>query len=496
MSDPTRGQIEAIVTLPTYDVEYNTGGGWVALSQSYVIDVDGANEERAGGENGITFGADAAASVTIRLDPLASSIAWDGTLVRVRYGFGASNKLIRFAGVIVRRSRRDDAELTWECEGWQELIKRTPMFSPLFYRRPAATRTTASSTEDPTNGAYVGGLVNYIFWQAGGRPLEQSGTYPSATFYYSCDYAPITPEWTWIAGENAWEELGRLAKACGMLIFQGADGVMYAKSALSLGGSSGGYTFTSAAFETIEEDTSRREKVAAVRCRYVVRRLQGEQVVYEDKEPRFIAAGASLTVTLEFQQPVYTVVLSAGALPASSYTATTLTAQPATVSNTVSSTAAGRIVIVFTNSGSAPAVLSSITIVGRPIAPAEEGIATVGSGTPEREIGDDTGVYVQSLAHAQRLAKLVLDFFGSALAKRTLTGCGYDPDRAIGEIVGLTYAPWSLSAAAHRIASIRHKNTGATMDVVLVPVAGLPTIAGVFVTGTTYAGADTRELSY
>lgn len=495
MAAPSRPQIEAIVTKPTYLVEYDTGGGWTAVTSSYVLEVQGAAESSSGGENGLGFGATAPATATIRLDPLASSIAWDGTLVRVSFGFDTSDKVVRFAGVIIRRTRQGDEGIAWECAGWDELIRRTAVYSPLIYRRPASTATTASSVEDPSSGSYRAGLVNYIMWQAGGRPYEQAGSYPSATFYYSCEFSPITPEWSWVAGENAWDELTRLARACGLLIYQAADGVMKAQSALTLAGSPA-YTFTASTFRQANEESSRLEKIAAVRCSYTVRRLQPEQVVYEDQTPRFIAAGASITLTVEFSQPVYTLVLNGSALHTTSYVAVSLTGASVSLTTSVSNQAASRLTLTLTNGTSTPCVVAKLTIRGRPIAPVEEGIATSGSGTPAREIGDDTGVYVQSQLHGERLTKLYLDFYGTVRDRRTLAECGYDPDRAVGEVVNLTYSPWSLSAVQHRISSVRHADTGGTMEVGLVPVSGLPSTSSVFLVGTSYSGSDSRELSY
>lgn len=219
-------------------------------------------------------------------------------------------------------------------------------------------------------------------------------------------------------------------------------------------------------------------------------------VVYEDKTPRFLQAGASLAVTFEMQQPVRTYSLDGGDLPDAALTVSTLQGVPITITNSVDEEAVGRLVVTFTNGNAVPVILSAVKITGRPIGPAEEGIAEVGSGTPERELSDDVGIYVQSREHALRLGRLYLDFYGTVRERRTLSGCGYDPDRTVAELVGLTFAAWSLSASAHRINSIRHYETGGKMDVTLSPVAGLPTTATVFMVGTTYSSGDTRELSY
>lgn len=494
MAAPTRPEIEAVVTTPTYAVEYWNGSAWTAVTASYVLAVEGASES-AGGSSGVTLGAEATSKITITLDPQAASIAWERTRVRVKFSFAAADLLVRATGLITRRTRDNDANIVWEVGGFDEPITKTPVYSPLFYRRPAATLTTASSVEDPTSGSYAAGIVNYILWQAGGRPTEQSATYTTALFYYHCDFAPITPEWSWVAGEDAWAELGRVARACGLVIYQAADGVVTAGSALGLGGSAS-YTFDEGDFESISEQAETAALVATVRCAYTARRLQPRQVVYEDTTPRVIPGTASATYTLDMPQPVFDYEASGATLPADTVTATTTEGKLLTSSAAIVSSGAGRMVLTVSNAGLETMIISRIQIRGRPIAPTETGQVTVGSGTPELDVGSDTGVYVQSQAHALRLAKLAYDMLGAVLPTRTIQGCGYDPDRVVGEIVGLTYSPWSLSATAHRITAIRHSETGAKMDVDLVPSSTLPTTAGTFIIGGTFVGADVRLLGW
>lgn len=494
MSDPSRPQIEAAVTKPTYTVEYWNGSAWTTIADAQVLGVSGASES-AGGDNGIIFGCEATSSAQIQLDTASASIAWRRTRARVRFGFDTSNKLVRAAGLVTRRSVDTIGRPTWTLSGWEELIGRTPVYSPMFYRRPAATKTTATSIEDPTNGAYAAGIVNYAFWQAGGRPLEQAGTYTSAVFYYSCDTSLIAPEWSWIAGENAWAELGRVARACGMVIFQAADGTMRAQHALNLAGT-GTYTFTRAVYKTISEDDQVGTMVAAVRCRYTTRRLQAQQVVYEDTTPRLLEPTGSLSLTLEMSQPVYDYVTSGGALPSDALVAATTEGNLRTIGATVVEASAGRMRLTLNNATGDVIVVSRIQIRGRPVAPVEEGMVVIGSGTPEREIGEDAGVLIQSRMHALQMAQLFYDFNSTSRPTRTLAECGYDPDRYVGEAVLVTDAVYGLSSHPHRITAIRHTKTGALMDVDVVPTDGLPTLNDVFVIGQTYSGGTTKKLSY
>lgn len=496
MSDPTRTQIESTITTPVYTVEYWNGSSWVSILPQYVGKITGAAES-AGGDTGLAFGAEATATARIPLAPEAASITWRRTRVRVRFGFATSNRLVRVAGIVKSRSRDTDGFLVWDIAGFDEVIARTPIYSPLLQRRPASTATTATSVEDPGAGGYAAGLVNYIFWQSGGRPLAQAASYPDAIFYYACDTALIAPEWSWCAGENGWDELGRLGRACGLVIFQAADGTMTARHALNLGGT-GSYTFTRGAdgYGEMSEEESAQDQMAAVRVRYTTRRLQPEQVIYEDTNARVLDAFGVLNLTLEMQQPIYDYVLASGTLPSDAITTTTTEARVVQPTVTIVQAAAARLQLTITNPDADTLIISRIAIRGRPIAPTEEGMVVIGSGTPEREIGSDTGVYVQSRGHARQIGTLERDICGTPRPTRTIRRLGYDPDRVVGEAVKVTDAVLGLTDHPHRITAIRHEDAGATMEVDVVPTDGLPTLAEVFVIGQSYSAGDTRKFSY
>lgn len=495
MAPPTRGQIDASVTLPTYQVEYWNGSAWAAISDDDVIAVSGGNVAGVG-ETGLAFGAFANPGGSIELWDSATiaAISWARARVRVSYGFDTSDQLVRMIGLLTGRERilsDNAAAFRFSIGGLDELIADTPIYSPMFYRRNAATATTAVSVEDPTSGSYAGGLLNYILWQAGGRPAEQSGAYPSAVFYYACETSLITPEWSWIAGEDAWDELNRLCKACAGQLYQDVDGVLRFVNPLSLAPAST-YTFTVNELGGISERSTTLDLVGAARCSYVARRLQPRQVVYEDTTPRLIAPGETLALVVEPTLPVYEWITPGS----EAVNVTDIAINLVTITPVLSSTAAGRATVSIANASSTAYILSRITLYGRPVAAVEEGQARYGSSTPEIAIGDDAGVYVQSRTHAERLCRIAVDFYGTARAQRELTGCGYDPDRTIGEGVSLTVSAWSLSAAAHRIVGIDHSETGAQMDVTLVDVSGVPTASDLFQINGSYAGGDTRTLGY
>lgn len=498
MAPPSRPQIEATITQPSYTVEYYSAG-WNTVSDNYVLSVSGL-VNAGGGSSGLDFGATASPRITIELDDnsTTAAIAWNQTRVRVSFGFAGSDELVRMTGIIIGRTRSwglSENSLTWDCAGFDALISATPLYSEMFYRRLAATATGASTVEDPTNGGYAAGLVNYIFWQAGGRPLAQAGTYTSAVFYYECANALMGPEWSWIAGEDAWAELDRLCRACGGQVYQKPDGTMVYSNPLAP--TAGAYTLTTAAFEGASQEETTTEYFTSARCSYTARALQPTQVVYEDTTPRVVAPSGTLVFTVEPQLPVYAwSIESTDTIPASHYVCTDYFGVPMTPDATYSDLAAARAELTFENTDATkPMIISRISLHAQPVAPVETGQAQYGSGTPERQIGDGE-IYVQSRTHAERLVRIYVDVYGVVRPTRTFDGMGYDPDRELGEVIAVTLSDWSLSSTSHRITEIAPSDTGATMSLKATPLTGIPLASELFMIGTSYSNGDTRKLGY
>lgn len=497
MAAPTRPQIEARITQPTYLLEYWNGAAWVTITGAEVGDL-AALVNVGGGPSGFEFGANASPSGTITLYASSTNqaINWERLKIRISFGFSTSDLLVRWMGVVTGDQRgTDDLTIVWQCAGFDVLIAETECYSQLLYRRPPATKTTVSSIEDPTNGAYAGGLANYICWQAGGRPLEQAVTYPTATFYYSMDNAIITPEWTWIAGEDAWQELDTLCRAVGGQIYQDTAGTIVYRNPLV--GTSSGYTFDETVYASLSQSASVLQKTALARCTYQARRLQPEQDIYSDTTPRLVLASSSISFTLDMQRPVYDYAVSASGgsgIPNSGFNCVDLngyTVLYPDVIVTYTARAAGRCTVQVSNTLTQPIVLTNLTLRGRPLAAVEDGQASYGSGTPAREVGNGS-IYIQSRVHAERLCRLMVDMDSIQRPARTIA-CMYDPDRTLGEIVTLTCTSLGISGS-HRITAI-DVDGGALMSVTLVPITGLLTTADVFIIGTSYT-TETRQLAW
>lgn len=505
MPAPTRAQIVADVTLPTFSAEIFTGGTWVAIT-SHVVAASADLDASGGQPSGVAMGP--AVSPEARVELFADTATTLQTLrgyevdnlpVRLSFGFDTSDLLQRFGGVL-RGWGGEGRTRQWELRGWDALIEATEVRSPLFRRRPAATATGATTVENPATGGYAAGLINFILWTCGGRPLEQQATYPSATFYYSLSEALIAPEFSWIPGDNPWQVLLRLCKAAGGQIYQSTDGVIRYRDPITMATGTPAFTFSDevltaaqrvsqgkAGYETIRDRHDSDAAVTGVTCTYISRVVQGAQVVYEDKIPRQIAGGASLTVTCDTQLPLFS--LAGAAIDACVIrTAVQATTSQVTVSPTLSS--AQRVTVVITNTLTDPVMVDAIRITGRPVSAGEQGSASY-IVSPARVVSIDDNPYIQSARHAEMLCRMVYDASNAAGTIYELGGCGYDPDRFVGEVVGLTSSDYGLTSLRCRIVAIR--SDGKWMDVELAPLGSLPTSSSVHIIG---AVSGTKDLAY
>lgn len=502
MAPPTRPQIEASVALPTYLVEWQPAGTWVDISQ-YVIDVTGALSTTVNQENPMAFGDESTSDCTVVLDLTLIATTWSQVPIRVWLGFNGNN--VRYFTGIVKERSLDEYEMTFNCTGFAELVKTSKGYTKLIYGRPAATKTTVSSIEDPDAVGYTAGIVNYVLWQAGGRPKEQDFSYPTAKFYYSCEQAIFRTEWQWVAGEDLWNEALKLSRAAGGQLYQGVDGVVYYKNPLSFAEGTQTYTYTTDAFTTITEDASTSQQVGEIRCNFTPRYRRPIQEVYRTEKPTLIEAGKSHIFTCETQWPLYSFAFDPNVadLPekAEQVQASFFDGTKATVAvsngylSAVHFESAQKIEITVTNTHSVQSmVVHRLTLYGEPVVAGEQASKVYGSGLPSKQLEDN--VYIQTPEHAQRITMLVKDFYGAVRPVRHMQGCPFDPDRFVGEVVGLTFTPWGLTNSPHRICSITHSELGSTMDVDLVPIAGLPVNGDFYIVGNSYTDGTTKQLSY
>lgn len=485
-----------------YLIERYTGGSWVALADASVLSVRGSWETATGENSGVAFGDDTDAGLEASL--LLAEWANLPHMTPIRYTTTMDADTTRtFVGVLTRRTR-DMQQMSCDAEGLKHLIAATKGYSPAFARRPVATKTTATSVDDPSNGAYQGGQINWLLWQAGGRPYEQSGTYPTATFYYSCDHAVLAPDWSWAAGEDAWQECLRLAKDSGGQMYQDSSGVVRYKQVLGYGGQSTSDALTESDYASVEQTEDPGALFATkITCQYIPRRRLGTQQIADDATPRHVEPSETATIVIEPENPIASLETASGGTQLLSTALIVATLDGVLVSQGVSGythtleIAAARVTITVTNASGKPFTVWRIKLRGDPIVAGEAGSVSSDSGaSPVVERVLEQSPYIQNRTAATRIADMTLAFYGAARPTVTARGCVHKPSRAVGAALNLTVGAWSMSAQKHVILSVEHENTGIEASYSLAYIEDLPRTDQFFIIGTTYLSTDNKLLGW
>lgn len=475
-----------------YRAFWNLGPGFVAMPGLLGFKV---SSSAAVGPNGLGWGTDVEISCDIRAtdDTAAANwrlIPWYG---EIQKNGGAWVRV--FSGVLTDRS--DDGEgLRYVAQGFKEKIKRAPVRTPLRYRRPIATRTTATSTENPASGAYLAGMANEVFWRAGGRPFEQASLYTTAPWYYSCDASPVAPEWPWVDGENAWDALLELARAGGGQIYQDGNGVVRYVNPLKLAETGGSPPhFTNSVYGRLTVDESVEGVFNVARSNYVRRALAIQQEIAKDTTPRTITPSAFIDVAVPFQWPIYDIT-------AVVVVAARATGEPVTPTVTTLEETAQQLTIRITNPLSTERIqVTQIRVEGNPITVAGEGVAVVtgptftGDGS-DVELRLEDSVYIQTQDDAERRCRMALAFYGRPRPIHTARDCPYDPTWFVGQYALVSNTRRGLASVGARIVSISIYASGERCDVGLVLLDGVPKLSDFFVAGQAYPGTTQRRLGY
>ncbi len=489
MAGPTRSDITATVALPTYQVFIYNGSSWTQYTGANIISVQGQIESGSGA-NGLSFGDQVIASATIVFpDTVSIPTAWQMQRVRIEMTYNNKDFVPMFYGFIEAKER-NGRDITLRVVGIDKRIERTKLFSNVRYRRPVATKVTAVTDENPDSGAYTGGAINEIFWRAGGRPATQSGSYPTAEFFYNCDQSLITPEWTWFSGDNLLDELYSLARAGGGQIYQGSTNVIQYVQPFSFNSGSSTAVLTDASYSELNESQTTSEQVGTIRAIYTPRILKGMQVIYDDNNAKLIAPNNSITIEARTQLPIYeyATVTPSGAFKAVDWNADPITPS---ISGAVT-TSSQRMVIGLSNNLPVPFVITKIELLGKPVSATEKGYTSYGSGEPERQLEDNP--YIQSKQHADMLCRMVYDFYSPIKPIISVTTFP-DPDRYVGETVTLVSNYYTISGL-YRIIGVTHDLGAVDTTMRMVSVSGLYKRSDMFIVGTSYSAGDTRRVSY
>lgn len=488
---------------PAYTIarraEVKPAGFWVALTTSS-IDAISSSETAGGGPDApLAFGDASTATAQLTIARSALPSPWRDTPIRIFASLDGVEAQV-FAGTITGFSGDLDT-VQLSAAGFATLISRVRAYSPLFVRRPVATKTTVASIEDPSNGAYAAGAMNYLFWQAGGRPYEQAGSYASAPFFYSCDHAILAPEYSWIAAEDGWSEVQQLAQAAGMAVFQSRDGVVRARNALAYVGASPSLTLTSADYTQIREARSASPVVTGYTVPYTPRLARPNQEVVRDDTPRFLAAsgaGATIEAALQPQQPLLSVEQkSAGQLPDDCFQAAFYSGPKATPGTDFTHSlaiTAQRVTVTIVNISGKPIRLDRLILRGQPIIAGEAGSLTIGT-TANLQTAQ-ASAYVQSRSHAERYANLYLAFAGVERPVLTVDGCVPATGVQIGDTASLTASELGYSATRCLITGISRQDGEPTVSYTLVPVNDLDLVSDYFLVSSSSQAGLTKRIGF
>src|SRR6185295_3679821 len=298
----------------SYLVEWKPQGVWLTIPAGAVEDFDGASES-AQSDIGVGFGDTALTTATVKVRRSAlGGLPTARTPIRLTPTVDALSARA-FVGLITRRSGVD--VVTLECAGILADIARRlkDTYTPVRRLRPIATRTTASSIEDPANSGYAGGLVNEALWRAGLRPVAQIGSFPTADGYYACDQALFAADFGWLAGDDGYAELLRCARAAGGQIYQRDDGVVIYRQPYALI-STPTYTFSDrlanatdslGVYGDIDEEEATTQYATKIVGHCTPRVERQVQIVIEDTTPRLVQPGETIRIPLLCDHPLTTI---------------------------------------------------------------------------------------------------------------------------------------------------------------------------------------------
>lgn len=510
-----------------YVVEAQLAGVWTTISQNAISDhISGVAEGGGSSDNGMATGADSSQSFSVSVLRSALGAIPNKLPVRVTYRItdSAGDHVARSAVGRVAGVGFDDATNSWQltCEGVQNLVKTTRAFSVPFNRVPAAKKTTIAS---PTNASNpLCSPLEWLLLTAGGWPAARDFENSSAAFYYDLDQALFAPDWAWFAGEDGWSEALNLVKAVGGQLYVRSDGVLVYRQPLSFGEATAVWTLKDsgtpdptnsiALYKAFTYTRSDRKAMSQVRCTAVGRRVYPSQLLIEDSEHRFVAAGASVSIELQSDKPLASIDTASGLVPLTLGMAA-IQLRPAAIiagfgenstvpqgtggyTHTITATAQ-RIFLTIANVSGRPFVVYMIRVTGEPIGAAATVTATAGTGTETLNIEDNA--FIQRYSHAEALCKVYLAFYqampsGEPRPIYQLADLVFNPSIDIGTAVYVSSLRHGLTAERCVVVNRSHERTGARMNLDVVPVSDLPRQSDFYTFGGTSYALQTKRIGW
>ena len=478
-----------------YLVEVRIGGVWTAIPNAQVL-ADGIGSREGGAasaEEPIRIGNATDASATIRVLATTALPTWLGLGLRITITRGIASRT--FVGTLDTYRPAATGTVTMDAIGLAELIRRTRVYTPLRIRRGLVTATTAVSVDDPASGNYAGGLLNELWWMAGGRPEAQAAAYPSAAWYYRCDPGPLV-DGAWCAGEDGWQETQRIAQDAGGLVYQDRLGVLVYRDTLALVSGTSVISYTDASYQGGDTELSMHGVVTGIVAQITPRRIAATAVVLDDTTPLIVGATGTDTAVLTIERATDAPMVQGSlVLTPDGLIVTTARGERAISGvhyTTTLTHSAQQIVLTITNSTARPLIVSTIRMTATPLIALPERIVRVGT-APHLSIPASPLLHRETQA-AERMAILVL-IQGAARAVRTLRGMPLDPARTVGEVVTFTSTVFAVTAARHLITELSRGSDGITMDLSLTDLTGIPQQSDYFLVQTGSQAGLTKRVA-
>ena len=503
---------------------------------------------------------------------------WRMANVAVQFSIDGFNFYDAFSGFIDGRTE-DLNTVSFRCLGYLGYLDYYKYATPLWRDKPAASyipdppsewNTTISglwrrmyNDQNPAtlSGSFTG-TVNTVFWFLGGRPYkyrdEAVRAGDTVRFWYDCDHAPITPNFTWLNQENISDDFAMLASSAGGQIIQSSNGVLKFINPHSFVPATKSVTITDSMFRSISVDEVSSTTFGKAIVTFSPRMLGANKAVLDSNIGVYLPYNEEYTHEVEFTQPVDRLtnntyfgsgitfgqtggyfgvdefIDSRDFVKAVDYNGETSTIKikipPLTgvyfprhrykwtgdagtsywyYENDATKTAAQFMKIVVKSVDEARSLyLSKLTLYGIPIVAGEPqtikrdipldftGLVTAGI-VPSgfREVNVRENPYIQTKEHATRMLDVVKYLHKRPRPVVRIVDIVFNPSLEIGDVININSVYYGLSGK-FKVTDIAIKNSGAFMDISCVDVSDIKTREELFVIGDTYASNTVKYLSW
>lgn len=414
-----------------------------------------------------------------------------------------------------------------------------------------AQKYTKLTQQDPTiaAGADVG-IINAILWLIGGRPAlykslytaqygSLAGQYPK--FYFDCETSIVNPEWIWFNYESLFQDLSNLCKASGGMLKQDTDGVVRYINVFSAKKDWNGLTLTDSDYADLSIGQEGTEPYSKIVTTYTPRYLANSQEVFKTVINEYINKDESVTRQVQFSKPIFKLVnKTTGKQLTGSFVGDTLKPVKETI-NAVDIFGTKRIIyskviphkvfymykyvfsgalgnfakvqdtevipsqtasMVFKNqtADNATLYIGEVSLFGRTLEAGGQENYTLPinqyptiSGYKELRIPDNP--YVQSESQAVRLVNITKYLMENPRKFLTVNGVAFNEKLQLGDVIKVQSTFYNINEE-FKIASLSFSNNLSQVNMQLLSMSGLYGLSSLFTVGTSYAGTDTKRITF